>query len=144
MDADLELDVADLGRLLPPLLAGEADAVFGARIFPKSSARKLRYWIGNRGVSIAANVLFGGSIADVMTGFKAMSTDLFCPLNLRKRGFSIEAEATARLLQANARIVEVPVHYNPRSRKDGKKLTMLDGFRVLRTLVRYRFSRQVS
>jgi glycosyltransferase involved in cell wall biosynthesis len=141
VDADLELDVSDLARLLPPLFAGEADAVFGARIFPKGSARKMRYWIGNRGVSIAANMLFGGSLADVMTCFKAMSTDLFRSLNLRERGFGIEAEVTARLMQTKARIIEIPVHYEPRPRKAGKKLTMLDGVRVLRTLIRCRLSK---
>jgi len=140
VDADLELDPADLGPLLVPLLQGEATVVFGARVFPKDSARKLRYLLGNKSVSIAANVLFRASLTDIMTAYKVMPTELFRSLPLRETGFGIEPEITACLLQRGVSIKELPVHYEPRARKAGKKLTMLDGLRVMRTLLRYRFS----
>ena len=44
------------------------------------------------------------------------------------------------LLGAGVRIYEVPVEYRARSREEGKKLTALDGVRVLRTLVRCRLT----
>ena len=138
VDADLELDAADLAELLPPLLDGEADCVLGARRFPLDSARKLRYRLGNKGVTAAANVLYGGSLADIMTGYKAMRTELFRSLPLRERRFGIEPEIVAHLLRSGAVIREVSVGYTPRARKEGKKLTMLDGVRVLRTLLRCR------
>jgi glycosyltransferase involved in cell wall biosynthesis len=142
VDADLELDAADVARLLPPLLSGEAQAVLGARRFPLDSARKLRYRLGNRGVTAAANLLYGGSLADIMTAYKAMSTELFRSLPLRERGFGIEPEIVAHLLRTGAVIREVQVSYTPRDRKEGKKLTMWDGFRVLRTLARCRIDRR--
>jgi hypothetical protein len=46
----------------------------------------------------------------------------------------------ARLLGRGIRIYEVPVEYSARSREEGKKLTALDGLRVLRTLLRCRLS----
>ncbi len=138
VDADLELDAADIALLLPPLLEGEADCVLGARRFPLDSARKLRYRAGNKGVTVAANVLYGGSLADIMTGYKAMRTELFRSLPLRENGFGIEPEIVAHLLRSGATIREVHVDYTPRARKDGKKLTMWDGVRVLRTLLRCR------
>jgi hypothetical protein len=73
-----------------------------------------------------------------MTGHKAMRTDLFRSLALRERGFAIEPEIAARLLRRNVRIFEVPITYRARSREAGKKLTAVDGLRVLRTLVRCR------
>src|SRR6184192_412270 len=60
VDADLELDAADLALLLPPLLDGEADCVLGARRFPMDSARKLRYRLGNKGVTTAAVAQLAG------------------------------------------------------------------------------------
>jgi hypothetical protein len=75
-----------------------------------------------------------------MTGQKAIETELFRTLRLRERGFAVEAEITARLLGSGVRIYEVPVEYRARSREEGKKLTALDGLRVLRTLVRCRLS----
>jgi hypothetical protein len=67
-------------------------------------------------------------------------TGLFRSLALRSPGFAIEPEIAARLVQRGERIFEVPVHYHARATAEGKKLTSLDGFRVLATLVRCRLS----
>ena len=72
-----------------------------------------------------------------MTCHKPMRTELFRSLDLRERG-AIEAEITAKLLRAALRIYEVPVTYRTRSRASGKKLTAMDGLRVLATLVKNR------
>ena len=92
--------------------------------------------IGNKSVTFATNLLYNCWISDVMTGHKAMRTDLFRSLRLREKGFAIEPEITARVLQSGERIFEVPIGYAARSRAQGKKLTAVDGLRVLRTLVR--------
>jgi hypothetical protein len=70
-----------------------------------------------------------------MTCHKVMRTDLFRSLPLRATGFTIEAEITARLLAGGHRIYEVPVTYRARGRAEGKKLTGLDGLRVICTLL---------
>lgn len=140
MDADLEYEVADIDRLLGPLEKGDTDAVFGARGFDAGSAYSFWYMAGNRGVTLFASVLFDAWLRDIMTCHKAMSTDLFRSLDLTENGFAIEAEITARLLRRGKRIYEVPVAYRARSRDEGKKLTAIDGFRVLRTLVRCRLT----
>jgi hypothetical protein len=89
-------------------------------------------------VTLAANVIYNSWISDMMTGHKAMSTELFRSLDLRERGFAIEAEITARLLKKGIRIYEVPIEYVARGREEGKKLTAFDGLRVVRTLLRCR------
>ncbi len=144
VDADLELAPEDLRVLFDPVRSGEAEVVFGARVFPRDSLRKLRYLAGNTAVTLAANLLFGGTLSDVMTGYKLLPTALFRELPLRERGFGIEPEIAAHVLRRGVRVHEVPVRYSPRARKDGKKLTMLDGFRVLRTLLRCRLGRSVA
>jgi hypothetical protein len=65
---------------------------------------------------------------------------VFQSLDLREPGFAIEAEITARLLQRGERIFERPIEYRARSDEEGKKLTARDGLRVMRTLLRCRFS----
>ena len=69
---------------------------------------------------------------------KVLKTSLFRTLPLRANGFAIEAEIAARLLRAEARIFEVPITYRARRREEGKKLTPVDGLRVVGTLVRCR------
>jgi glycosyltransferase involved in cell wall biosynthesis len=139
-DADLEYYPADLALLLPPLLDGRTNAVFGVRAFDGYTSHSFLYVLGNKGVTLAANVLFNVYLRDIMTCHKAIRTDLFRSLPLTARGFDIEAEITARLLQAGERIFEVPVQYRARSSDEGKKLTAKDGLRVLRMLLRCRLS----
>jgi glycosyltransferase involved in cell wall biosynthesis len=138
LDADLEYRASDLAPMLQPLVAGEANVVFGSRAWQSHSSYGFWYVVGNKLVTFATNLLYNCWISDVMTCHKAMRTDLFRSLLLRERGFAIEPEIAARVLQAGERIFEVPITYRARSREEGKKLTALDGLRVLRTLVRCR------
>jgi glycosyltransferase involved in cell wall biosynthesis len=138
MDADLEYDPSDIGKLLEPILASEAEVVYGTRGFESHSAFSFWYVLGNKGVTLAANLLFNSYLGDIMTCHKVMRTDIFRSLQLTSRGFDIEPEITGRLLAAGHRIYEVPVRYRARGRDEGKKLTALDGVRVLRTLLECR------
>ena len=139
-DADLEYDPADLGLLMPPLLDGRSNASFGVRAFDGYTSHSFLFVLGNKGVTLACNVLFNVYLHDIMTCHKMMRTDLFRSLPLRSPGFGIEPEITARLVQRGERIFEVPVHYRARMTEEGKKLTAYDGFRVIATLLRCRFS----
>lgn len=65
-------------------------------------------------------------------------TSLFQNLPLRQNGFAIEAEITARLLRSGARIYEIPITYRARRREEEKKLTPVDGLKVMATLARCR------
>jgi len=140
-DADLEYDPADLGLLMPPLLDGRTNASFGVRAFDGYTSHSFLFVMGNKGVTLACNVLYNVYLHDIMTCHKMIRTDLFRRLSLRSAGFAIEPEITARLVQHRERIFEVPVHYRARSNEEGKKLTAVDGLRVIATLLRCRFSR---
>jgi glycosyltransferase involved in cell wall biosynthesis len=133
LDADLEYRAGDLAEVLEPLISGEAKVVFGTRAWTSQSSFSFWYVMGNKAVTMATNVLYNCWISDVMT-------DLFRSLRLRERGFAIEPEIAARVLLSGERIHEVPISYRARTREAGKKLTTLDGVRVLRTLVRCRLT----
>jgi dolichol-phosphate hexosyltransferase len=140
LDADLEYRAADLADVLQPLLANETNVVFGTRTWTPQSSYSFWYVIGNKTVTMATNILYNCWISDVMTCHKAMRTELFRSLPLRERGFAIEPEIAARVLRSGERIHEVPIHYRARPREAGKKLTTIDGLRVLRTLIRCRLA----
>ena len=139
-DADLEYDPHDLAVLMPPLLDGRTNACFGVRAFDGYTSHSFLYVLGNKSVTLACNLLFNVYLHDIMTCQKMLRTELFRSLPLREPGFAIEPEITARLVQRGERIFEVPIHYRARATEEGKKLTALDGFRVVNTLLRCRFS----
>ena len=138
LDADLEYRAADLGPLLEPLLSGDARVVFGTRSWSSHAAFSFWYVMGNKGVTLATNVIYNCWISDVMTCHKAMSTELFRSLELRERGFAIEPEIAARVLRSGERIYEVPISYRARGREEGKKITWKDGVEALWILTRER------
>jgi glycosyltransferase involved in cell wall biosynthesis len=139
-DADLEYDPRDYPTLLQPLQEGRADVVFGVRGFLSHSAYSFWFVLGNKAVTLAANVLFDCYISDMETGYKMLRSDLWRRLNLRGSRFDIEPDITARVLRLGYRIHEVPIRYHARSREEGKKLTWRDGVRALTTLSRLRMA----
>ncbi|HZN15274.1 MAG TPA: glycosyltransferase family 2 protein [Acidimicrobiales bacterium] len=140
LDADMEYDPNDYGRMYEALEANDADAVYGTRLWQAHTAYSFWYVMGNRAVNVAANVIYNVWLSDCMVGMKLVKTDLFRDLALRENGFGFDAEVTARLLRRGTRIYEVPVKYRARKREEGKKLTAVDGLRMLRVFLRCRFT----
>ena len=138
-DADLELEPEELTRVLAPLLAGEAEAVYGSRFRQGRGGAPLGLYWANRALTLVANLLYRCRLTDEATGYKACSRELWLSLNLQAVGFELCPEVTAKLLRRGARIREVPVAYRPRSKQQGKKLRALrDGLRALWTLLKWR------
>lgn len=141
LDADLEYDPQDIPRLLEPVLDGRAEVVYGSRTFGSHSAYSFWYVMGNKGVTLTANVIYNSYISDLETCFKLMPISLYRSLNIRSSGFGMEAEVTGKLLRQKIRPYEVPVSYRARTREEGKKITWRDGVEALWILARERLRR---
>lgn len=137
-DADLEYSPEEIPSLLAPVLAGDAKVVYGTRTFGSHTAYSFWYVLGNKGVTMFANVLYDCWISDLETCFKLMPLPLYRELDVRSVGFGMEAEVTGKLLVRGYRPYEVPISYKARSREEGKKLTWKDGVEALWILTRER------
>jgi glycosyltransferase involved in cell wall biosynthesis len=142
LDADLEYDPQDIPRLLEPVLDGRATVVYGNRTFGSHSSYSFWYVVGNKGVTLAANVLYNSYIGDLETCFKLMPVALYRSLQIRSRGFGMEAEVTGKLLRQKIRPYEVPISYRARGREEGKKITWKDGVEAIWILGRERARRR--
>jgi dolichol-phosphate hexosyltransferase len=139
-DADMEYSPGDIPSLLAPVIAGQAEVVYGTRTFGSHNAYSYAYVLGNKGVTTFANVLFNCYISDLETCFKLMPTALYRDLHTRETGFGMEAEITGKLLRRGHRPYEVTISYTARTREAGKKLTWRDGVEALWILLRERFA----
>jgi dolichol-phosphate mannosyltransferase len=142
-DADLELDTQDIPGLIRPIVEGKAEAVYGSRFLGSRWPRKMAFqnWAANKVLNLAANVLYRARLTDVSCGYKAVKTDLLRSLSLRCRRFEFCFEVTAKLKKQGVRILESPISFEARTRKEGKKIRHADFFKALWTLVKYRFVR---
>jgi glycosyltransferase involved in cell wall biosynthesis len=137
-DADLEYDPRDVPRLLAPLLADEADVVYGSRFRrERPQVHRTAHFLINRGLTALSNVLSGIYLSDMETCYKVFRSDLLKAMNLRSNRFGFEVESTAYIAKVRARIHEIPISYFPRTRLAGKKITWRDGVAALGQLVLY-------
>ncbi len=132
-DADLEYDPNDLVRLMAPLADGTAEVVYGVRSL---DSQRLVMRLGNRFVTLLANLLYGQRLQDMETCYKMMCRELAQSLDLECRRFDVEAEITAKVLRSGYTIHELPISYT--ARYENKKLSPLDGLPTVQALWRYR------
>ena len=140
-DADLEYDPADWAELLPPLLAGEVDVVYGSRFMGSPVGMQWQNRWANRFLSGLTSVLYRRRLTDMETCYKLIRRSVFTSLDLSADRFDIEPEITAQLLRRGIEIRELPISYAARSHEDGKKIGYRDGLAAIRTLIRWRFAR---
>jgi 2-polyprenyl-3-methyl-5-hydroxy-6-metoxy-1,4-benzoquinol methylase len=144
-DADLEYDPAEYRKLLAPLLAGTADAVFGSRFALSGERRVLYFWhsLANHVLTTVCNVFADLNLTDMETCYKAFRMPLVKSIPLRSQRFGIEPELTIKLAKRQARIFEVPISYYGRTYAEGKKIGLKDAFQAMGVILRYGLSRDI-
>lgn len=140
-DADLEYDPADYPRLLEPIIRDAADVVYGSRFSAQANGNPRWHTLGNRLLTWAGNRLTGLRLTDEATCYKLFKREVIELLELTESGFGFCPEVTAKVGKLarsdTIRLVEVPIHYRGRTRAEGKKIRLRDGFQALKCLWKY-------
>ncbi len=142
IDSDLEYQPSDLLEMYNVILKDNTiNVLYGSRnLGSKTQLRK--YFLNGIAVKINTwifNFLFRQSLTDLHTGSKIIKSSLLKDLNLSTDGFGLEIVMSSEIAKKNINIFEYGISYYERSIQEGKKITMIDGFKSYYFLFRERF-----
>lgn len=139
-DADMELSPKDIPVMIEAAYNLNIPFVNGSRYLPgviRTQAAFKRYF-ANKLFTLITSMLINVHLTDMACGYKLISKELFDKLNLNENRFGFEAELIIKCARLRKNwIAEVPVNYTPRNLGEGKKLRNFDGFRIMRTILKY-------
>lgn len=150
-DADLEYSLDDYEKLLAPIACGERSFVLGSRHGPgdgfamrKFVDQPLHAFVLNAAhwtFTGMINVFCGVWLKDPFTMYKVFRRDCLDGLTFQSNRFDFDWELLIKLIRKGHRPIEIPISYQSRSFKEGKKVSMFrDPMTWMWALLKYRFS----
>ncbi len=104
-----------LPEMVAPILAGEAEAVFGSRMLDEGAARRggmpLYKYVGNRILTTVQNAAAGTALSEWHSGYRAYSVRALAdvPFESNSDDFDFDTEIILQMVEAGNRIVEIPI-----------------------------------
>ena len=143
-DADLEYDPFDYNKLLLPFFETDADVVYGSRFLGGGKYVRIHFfwhYLANKILTFICNFFINLNLTDMETGYKVFRSSALKDISLKEKTFSFEPEVTIKLSKKKFKFYEVPITYNGRSYKEGKKIRLKDAFIALKTIILYSFKK---
>ena len=142
-DADLEYDPEDLNKLAKEILDQKTNVAYGSRVLNKKRYGNNNFIsnfrvFGNHVLTILSNLFNSQQLTDAHTCYKVFSRDVFDKINLENNDFSFCPEVTTKLSNLGIKIKELPIKYNGRTEKEGKKIKWFDGMIAILTILKFK------
>ncbi len=142
-DADLEYSPDDYPKLIQPIIDGRSDIVYGSRflesVIDKNKIIYKRGYLFSKMLNYFSNFLSGLNLSDTYTCYKVFPRETVGKIapNLKSNRFGIEIELTVYSAKKKMKITEVPISYQGRTYKEGKKINWKDGLAAIGHIIRF-------
>ena len=142
IDSDLEYDPNDALELYEIVQKNKAINVLQGSRYLGAKVQSRKHFLNDIAVRINTflfNFLFTQSITDLHTGTKIIRSSLLKNLDLSFNRFGLEIDINAQIAKKKINIFEYGISYIERSKNEGKKITLIDGFLAYYYLFKARF-----
>ncbi len=138
LDADGSYSFESVIRVLEALDNG-ADVVSGSRFLsgngrPEGMSRLHNF--GNRVLSLVSSIRNGRRISDLCTGLWGFRSNSLMAMDIKSKGFDIEAEMAGLVRRKGLNHIEVQVDWSQRKGGTSKLRSLSDGFIILLRIIR--------
>lgn len=141
---DYQYDPTLLPEVIAPIQNGAADVVLGSRLLGGHVMEQGMPWwkfIANRFLTWCENVVFGLSLAEYHTGYRAYTREILeaVHVEMNSDNFIFDQEIMAQFVEVKAKIAEVPVptRYFPQASSASFVQSTRYGLSILVVLSRY-------
>ena len=138
-DADMEYTITDIPKVLAPIIQGQVQVSYGSRFKGNIEKMRLPNRVANYLLAWLVSLLYGQTITDEATAYKAFKTEVIQSIPLNCQRFEFCPEITAKILKRGYKIEEVPISFSARSFAQGKKIGWKDFIQAVYILLKYRF-----
>lgn len=138
-DADLEYFPEDIPEMFLEASINTNTLIIGSRTIG-NKIRKSKYkrtFYAQKVFSFLFSILNKIAISDIASCYWLIETSVLRDFNLREKGFGIEIEVLSKAVKQEMKIIEIPINYNARSYREGKKIKASDGIRILLKIVSF-------
>lgn len=144
-DADLEYDPSQYKIFVEEVFKNNHKILYGSRVLKKKKfesiqnfSHRARIW-GNYILTSISNIINKQNLTDAHTCYKMIDAKIFKSIKLEENGFAFCPEINTKISNLGIEIKEIPISYQGRTYKEGKKIKAIDGLEAIKVLIKYKF-----
>lgn len=140
-DGDLEFEPYDLLKFFNVIEKFDPDLIIGSRFNYSEYTRSFNILnrFGNMFMVFIFNIFYNTTFTDIYSCYICFKKELLDVQKLKTFGFEQQAEILTKVVKNGDKFYEVPISYNGRTHKEGKKIRFYHIFSILFMIIVGRF-----
>lgn len=139
-DADLEYDPNDIIKFVKVIKEFNPGLIIGSRFNYSDYTRSHNFLnkLANLLITFLFNLLYNTTFTDVYSCYACYKKNIIKISDIQSTGFEQHAEILCEVVKKSSVFYEVPINYNGRNHKEGKKIKFYHLFPILLKLIKCR------